>query len=78
MSKRPTASAGQGVLTVPEVAEALRISERTAYHLIRTKEIPSIQIGRRIRVLRTAVDTILEQGTAAVAEATEPAFEDLI
>lgn len=40
------------VLTVEEAAELLRISRGSAYEAVRTGEIPSIRIGRRIIISR--------------------------
>jgi excisionase family DNA binding protein len=40
------------VLTVEEVAAALRVSRTTAYEGVRTGEIPSVRIGRSIRIPR--------------------------
>lgn len=38
------------LLTVPEVAEILRVSEKTVYSEISKKNIPAIRYGRLIRV----------------------------
>lgn len=38
------------VLTVPEVAEILRVCTKTVYKLIKEGSIPHIKIGREIRV----------------------------
>ena len=37
-------------LTVPEVAEILRVCTKTVYKLIKDDTIPSVKIGREIRV----------------------------
>ena len=37
-------------LTVPEVAEILRVCTKTVYKLIKENSIPSVKIGREIRV----------------------------
>ncbi len=47
-------------LTVDETAKALGISRNSAYEGVRTGEIPSIRIGRRILVPRLALDRLLE------------------
>src|SRR5215210_769059 len=39
-------------LKVPEVAEVLRIARSRAYELVAEGEIPSIRIGRSVRVSR--------------------------
>ena len=40
-------SAGRAVYTVPEVAAILGLSERLAYEMVRTGQIPSLRLGRR-------------------------------
>lgn len=40
------------VMTVAEVAAYLRIGRTTAYELIKNGKIPSVKIGRQIRVFR--------------------------
>ena len=42
--------AGKAVLTIDEAAELLRVSERTLRERIRTGDVPSLHIGRRILV----------------------------
>lgn len=59
-------------LTVPEVAEHLRLHRATVYGLIQAGEIPVIKIGRATRVLREHLDAYLaEQATVAAVEASE-------
>ncbi|MFC9248054.1 helix-turn-helix domain-containing protein [Streptomyces sp. NPDC057136] len=52
-------------LTVPQVMEALELSRFTVYNLIRSRELPSITIGRARRIpaesLRTFMETKLEE-----------------
>ncbi len=48
------------VLTADQVAEVLRISRRGTYEMIRQKQIPSIRIGRRVRVPKKALIEFLE------------------
>ena len=44
------------LLTVREVSQLLRISDKSAYELIRSGEIPSIALGKRmIRIQKTAL-----------------------
>jgi excisionase family DNA binding protein len=45
--------------TVPEVATILGIGRNTAYEICRTGEIPTIRIGGRVLVPRTAIDELL-------------------
>ncbi|MCW2928896.1 MAG: DNA-binding protein [Thermoleophilia bacterium] len=48
------------VFTVEEAAEMLRISRGSAYEGVRSGEIPSVNIGRRILVPRAALIALLE------------------
>jgi excisionase family DNA binding protein len=48
-------------LKVPEVAEILRIARSRAYELVAEGEIPSIRIGRSVRVSRGELDRWLEE-----------------
>ena len=40
------------ILTVPEMAQVLRIGRNKAYQLVRDGDIPSIKLGRDIRIYR--------------------------
>ncbi|MBQ2450757.1 MAG: helix-turn-helix domain-containing protein [Lachnospiraceae bacterium] len=50
------------VLNVKELAEALSISQNTAYNLVRSGQIHSIRIGRAYRITREAVEDFLRKG----------------
>lgn len=47
-------------LTIPEVSDTLRIGRNTVYGLVRCGKIPSIKIGRQLRVPKSALRTYLE------------------
>jgi excisionase family DNA binding protein len=47
------------VLTVEEAAKALRVSRGSAYEAIRCGDIPSVRIGRTIRVPRHGLAVFL-------------------
>ena len=47
------------VVDVPEAAKILKISRNSAYEAIKRNEIPSIRIGRRLRVPRAGLDKLL-------------------
>lgn len=52
--------------TVDQAAELLGIGRNTAYEAVRRGEIPTIKIGRRLLVPRTALERMLSgEGTAA-------------
>lgn len=48
-------------LKVPEMAEELRIARSRAYELVGNGEIPSVKIGRSIRVNRRELERWLEE-----------------
>ena len=48
------------VLTVEEAAKVLRLSRGSAYEGVRTGAIPSVRIGRTIRVPRHALLALLD------------------
>lgn len=50
------------VLTVREVAEALKISEKSVREFLQTNKIAGVKIGRAWRVRRSEVDRILREG----------------
>ncbi len=43
------------VMTVEEAAKVLRISRNSAYEAVKRGEIPSLRLGRLIRVPRAAI-----------------------
>jgi excisionase family DNA binding protein len=48
-------------LKVPEVAKVLRIARSRAYELVGDGEIPSVRIGRSVRVNRKELEKWLEE-----------------
>lgn len=61
-----TAKAERRVITLDEAAVLLRISRGSAYQAARTREIPTIRIGRRLLVPVAALERLLS-GDAALA-----------
>jgi len=47
-----TVFAPDGLLTVREVAEAMRVSTMTVYRLIKAEELPAIRVGKHFRIRR--------------------------
>lgn len=47
------------VYTVEEVAKLLRIGRSAAYEAVRRGQIPSVRLGRRLRVPSKALDQLL-------------------
>ena len=46
--------------TIEEVADMLGIGRSSAYQAVRTGEIPTIRVGRRLLVPRVALERMLE------------------
>ena len=54
MDKKITAwHAGDRLLTVSEVAAAMRVSNMTVYRLIKGGELPALRVGKNYRVLES-------------------------
>jgi excisionase family DNA binding protein len=47
------------VLTVEQAAEVLHVSRGTAYEAVRAGQIPSVRVGRCIRIPRHALEQML-------------------
>lgn len=61
-------------LTVKELAELLRVSQRTAYALVRNGDVPSLRVGGSIRIPRAELDDQLARRSAATTEMREAGF----
>jgi len=61
-------TAGTELLTVPEVMARFKVSRSAVYDLLRTRELPSLTLGRARRIPAHALDhlitTRLEQDAA--------------
>ena len=53
--------AGERLLTVREVAAALRVSTMTVYRLIRAGELRALRVGHSYRIRESDVDAYLEE-----------------
>lgn len=68
---QPPASAGGSCplpaefLTLQEVADLLRVAERTAYTLARTGKLPAMKIGNQWRIARSVLDEWARVGGGA-------------
>ena len=67
-SSRPTSGELPQVLTVPELAEFLRISEKSVYALISGKHIPHVRVLRRVRFLKTDVLRYVQENRVSASE----------
>jgi excisionase family DNA binding protein len=68
------------ILTIPEVAELLRIAEKTVYTLAQRGEIPAFKVGGQWRFSRGAIQVWIDDRTRAGqqpgAETTSPSTSD--
>ncbi len=47
-------------LTVPEVAQVLRVSRQTIYNMIRTGKLPHFRVGTKVRFNRTDIEAMMK------------------
>jgi excisionase family DNA binding protein len=70
----PPNASSDATLTVPDLAEYLRVHPTTIYRLLRTGRIPAFRAGNSWRFDRAAITRWEEQHTAAAEiESTPPA-----
>ncbi len=50
-----------GLLTVSEVAAAMRVSNMTVYRLIKGGELPAVRVGKNYRLRETDLERFLEE-----------------
>ena len=55
--KRPFA--GDGLLTVSEVADLMRVSNMTVYRLIKSGQLMALRVGKNYRIRESEVDRYL-------------------
>jgi excisionase family DNA binding protein len=53
------------MMTVRETAEAFRVNTKTVYAMIGRGDLRCVRVGRLIRIPRTVVASLLEQGRVA-------------
>lgn len=68
----PTKSSDGSILTIKEVAEYLKVNERTVYRLAGAKKIPAFKVGGTWRFVRSDIDQWIKNQTAG-AEGTASA-----
>ena len=60
------------VLTCAEVAERLRISQKTVYRLVRRGELPALRFGRAIRIPVAGLEHLITGASVSVDSHSEP------
>ncbi len=53
-----------GLLTLPEAADYLRLAKQTIYNMVNREEIPYLKAGRQLRFRKSDLDTWLESSAA--------------
>jgi excisionase family DNA binding protein len=60
----PKAKPTSDILTITEVAEYLKVAERTLYRLAAGKKIPAFKVGGTWRFLRADIDQWIKRQTS--------------
>jgi excisionase family DNA binding protein len=60
-------------LTVAEVAEILKLNQQTVRNWIDQGSLPAHRVGRRVRIRRSDLDRMLDEGYTVRSPSTEPA-----
>jgi len=67
-------------LTVAEVAEMLKLNQQTVRNWIDQGSLPALRVGRRVRIKRSDLQKVLEEGYSsggrAAAQPAGPSAED--
>lgn len=54
-------SPASGILTIPEIAKYLKVTEKTIYKLAGAKKIPAFKVGGSWRFSRVHIDQWIQQ-----------------
>lgn len=64
----PTSNSGGEILTIKEVADCLKVTERTIYRLAGAKRIPAFKVGGTWRFSRIDIDRWIGQQSVGNSE----------
>jgi excisionase family DNA binding protein len=64
------------ILTIAEVAEFLKVAERTIYRLAAAKKIPAFKVGGAWRFARADIERWISQQTAGLKDGDPPDFKE--
>lgn len=64
----PQAFVSGGLLTVAEVAAAMRVSNMTVYRLIKTGELPAVRVGKNYRLRESDLERFLQERSVHAEE----------
>lgn len=65
------------LLTVPDVADELKVPVARVYDLVRKRVLPSVQIGRQVRVDQVALQKWIKRGGHSLGEISVDAARPL-
>jgi excisionase family DNA binding protein len=60
---------GEEFLTVAEVAELLKLNQQTVRNWIDQGSLPALKVGRRVRIRRSDLERVLDDGAMQTATA---------
>lgn len=60
-----TSAVGDGLMTIPEAAQFLRLSRAQVYAMAQRGELPCVRLGRSVRVRRDRLADWLDRKSAA-------------
>ena len=53
---------GEELLTVPEVAKVLKLTEARVYELVRRGKVDAVRIGKAVRISRSTLERLIKEG----------------
>jgi excisionase family DNA binding protein len=73
-----TTDSDETYLTVADVAALLKLNQQTVRNWIDQGSLPAVRVGRRVRIKRSDLDRVLEDGyrTGGAAAAAGPNADD--
>ena len=60
----PSSQSDNAIMTIGEVAESLKVTERTIYRLAGVKQIPAFKVGGSWRFSKSDIDEWIQRQTA--------------
>ena len=66
----PSSTADNAIMTIGEVADYLKVTERTIYRLAGAKQIPAFKVGGSWRFSKTDIDAWISRQSTADLDGT--------
>lgn len=64
----PSSTADNAIMTIGEVADYLKVTERTIYRLAGAKQIPAFKVGGSWRFSKADIDRWIQQQSASALQ----------